>query len=449
MAVFFQKIEIRHGEFIPERGPILFVANHPNSIMDALVMGVVTKRKVNYIGHFGLFSNKLKSWFLSRCGVIPVYRRVDSPDKMVQNVSMFEACYRALEKGETIGIFPEGTSDMLRKVKKVKTGAARIVLETEERNEYELGLKVIPVGLHFFSRSRFRSKVLLNVGQPIDLSSFFKLNKEDSIEAVHGLTDEIQSNLEKLTVNIQHEELDGLVRDIEFLYRDELEIAAQGRSEDTDATVAEFVLTQKIADCVEYFYARDREKVEVLQDRVNLYKRKLKRLRLKDVMVRETSTFSALKKENLLVLLKSFFGFPIALYGAVNNLIPYFIAENVAKKFVDERTKILTALLLGGGGAFVLFYTVQVSLVFLFFGKLWAGIYFITLPIAGMFTLTYLKEIRIEQERLSLSLFLFTNRHLFTKLRRERKSLIRELERYKDEYLRLLELEHKSNFTNA
>jgi len=29
MAIFFQKIEIRHGENVPERGPVLFVADHP------------------------------------------------------------------------------------------------------------------------------------------------------------------------------------------------------------------------------------------------------------------------------------------------------------------------------------------------------------------------------------------------------------------------------------
>ena len=82
MAVFFQKIEIRHGENVPKRGPVVFLANHPNSIMDALVLGVVTNRKVNYLAHAGLFSGKFKSWFLHNSGVIPVYRRQDAPDKM-------------------------------------------------------------------------------------------------------------------------------------------------------------------------------------------------------------------------------------------------------------------------------------------------------------------------------------------------------------------------------
>ncbi|MFQ6115381.1 MAG: lysophospholipid acyltransferase family protein, partial [bacterium] len=272
MAIFFQKIELRHGENVPRRGPVVFVANHPNSIMDALVMGVVTKRKVNYIGHVGLFSNKLKSWFLRSCGVIPVYRREDTPEKMGLNVTAFQACYEALENGETIGIFPEGTSDMLRKVRKVKTGAARIVLEAERRNHYKLGTKVIPIGLYFFSRSRFRSKVLVNIGNPVDLGPYFELNRKDNCKAVQILTEEIQQSLEELTVNIRHAELDQFVRDIEILYRDELKSEIQEIEKSSKKTLADFLITQRIAECVEYYYERKPHLVRDLQEKINVYK---------------------------------------------------------------------------------------------------------------------------------------------------------------------------------
>ena len=116
LGIFFQSIEVQHPERIGERGPAVFVANHPNSIMDALVLGVAIPRKVNYLAHAGLFRPRLAHWFLRQCGVIPVHRRQDDPDKMSQNISAFQACYENEEKGETIGIFPEGTSDMLRKV---------------------------------------------------------------------------------------------------------------------------------------------------------------------------------------------------------------------------------------------------------------------------------------------------------------------------------------------
>jgi 1-acyl-sn-glycerol-3-phosphate acyltransferase len=114
LGIFFQRLDVQHGERVPERGPALFVANHPNSIMDALVLGAVVPRKLNYIAHARLFRPGLINRFLRSCGVIPIYRRQDDPDKMEQNVNAFQSCYETLEAGETIGIFPEGTSDMLR-----------------------------------------------------------------------------------------------------------------------------------------------------------------------------------------------------------------------------------------------------------------------------------------------------------------------------------------------
>lgn len=440
MAVFFRKIELRNGECVPKRGPIIFVANHPNSIMDALVMGVVTKRKVNYIGHVGLFSSKLKSWFLRSTGVIPVYRREDAPDKMEQNVSMFDACYQALEAGETIGIFPEGTSDMLRKVKKLKTGAARIILETERRNDYNLGVTVLPVGLYFFSRSRFRSRVLVNIGAPVDLLEFFELNQKDNVQAVQALTDRIQTALEKITVNIQHEELDEFVHDLEILYRDELKAQTPGISKASKETVAEFFLTQKIAECVEYYHERDPQKLRSIQEKVVAYKRKLDRLHLKDAMLKEQKSFSKLFEQSAFSIAKAVIGFPLALYGVLNNVVPYLLAEQIAKKFIDERTKILSALLIGGGFVFVLCYAVQVSLVWFFTDELWAGAYFLSLPASGLFGLAYLKEIRQDLERVGLGFFLFTNRQLFNKMRRERRILLTELDAVRDEYLRLTSL---------
>lgn len=435
MAVFFQRIEVRHPEYVPERGPVVFVANHPNSIMDALVMGAVTRHKVNYMGHAGLFSNRLKSWFLRSCGVIPVYRREDARDRTELNVAAFEACYRALERGETLGIFPEGTSDMLRKVKRVRTGAARIVLEAERRHGYQLGVQVIPVGLYFFSRSRFRSKVLVNVGKPLDLEPFFKINEKDNVEAVQQLTHAIQQSLERLTVNIRHEELDQFVRDIERIYRDELKAGTPGLKDLPGSTVTDFILTQKIAGCVEYYYEHDPHRVREFQAKLNSYKRKLNRLHLKDTMLKEKLSFRQMILLSLRTLMEAFVGFPVAAYGIVNNAAPYLLTEQIARRFIDERTKILSALFIGGGVTFLVFYTVQGFLVWRFFGLLWMVLYLLSLPVTGMFALGYLKHIRQEQQRISLTFFLFTNRQLLARMRRERRQLIAELNRIRDEYL--------------
>jgi glycerol-3-phosphate O-acyltransferase/dihydroxyacetone phosphate acyltransferase len=438
LAIFFQKIEIRHGENVPQHGPVLFAANHPESQMDAFVISSVIKRKVHYIAHAGLFASKLRAWLLRSCGVIPVHQHRGKSDKVERNIEAFQECYEVLERGEVIGIFPEGISDMPRRVKKIKTGAARIALESERRNQYKLGIKLIPVGLYFFSRSRFRSKVLVNVGKAIDLQPYFSLNEKDNFEAVNQLTAQIQNSLEQLTVHVQHTVLDRFVKDIESIYRDELMTQTLADHKSAKQIVAEFVLTQKIAACVEYYHEHDPQKVRDMEEKISDYMRKLKRLHLKDIMVREKTSIKKLFKAELAGIVKAIAGFPLGAYGVLNNFLPYRITEHVARRFIDDKTKILMVLLLGGGITFILFYSAQVLLVWHLKGYIWAIIYLLTLPLSGFFALGYIKETRKIQERISFSFFIFTNRHLIGKMRRARNALISEMNACKNEYLELM-----------
>ncbi len=437
LSLFFQSIEVRHRENLPEQGPAIFASNHPNSTMDALLISTVTPRMVHHIGHAGLFSRRLKAWVLRNCGVIPVRRRQSLSDTPDRNISSFESCFDVLEKGGAISIFPEGISDKRRQVKQIKTGAARIVLETEQRNGNLLGVQVVPIGLHFFSRSRFRSKVLVNVGRSMDLKSYLSLNEKNNTLAVKQLTEALQKQLENLTINIKHPELEEFVRNLEIIYRDELKSGSITDPKDRKKSAADFVLSQKIVDCVEYYYQHNPRLVQNMQEKVDLYRRKLKRCHLKDVILREKQSAGRLLRQELANILKALIGFPLAVYGIINNYIPYRITEYLGKRHLEERTKVLTALFLGGAAAFLFFYAVQVFAVWLNWGAMWSSLYLLSLPLSGFFALAYTRRIREERERVSFSFFLFTKRHLVGKMRYARKKLISELDRLKDEYVSL------------
>ena len=72
----------------------------------------------------------------------------------------FEACYRVLEQGEAVGIFPEGITHDDPQLKTVKTGAARMALELEHRHGGKLGLQIVPVGLNLSAKNKYRSEAL-------------------------------------------------------------------------------------------------------------------------------------------------------------------------------------------------------------------------------------------------------------------------------------------------
>ena len=378
LSLFFHKVEVRHGQNIPQCGPTVFLANHPNSTMDGLVLTTLTRRMVHYIGHAGLFKRRAKARFLRSCGMIPVHRCPSEMEKRESNVEAFQACFQVLEEGGAISIFPEGVSEEARHVHKLKTGAARIILEAERRNNYQLGVQVIPIGLHFFSRSRFRSKVLVNVGRSLKLAPYFVINETDNIKAVKDLTLEIQTRLEDLTVNIPHPELEQLVKDLEILYRGELLSEFKAEKQSTPSEVMEFVISQRMAECCGYYHQHQPQRVRQTQKMLQDYLRKLKRFHLKDVMIREKTNLGHLLKKEIVNMGKTIVGFPLAVHGLINNYLPYRITERIARKFIKERTKILTALFLAGGLTFMVFHVIQTLLVWYFAGILWSVVYYIS-----------------------------------------------------------------------
>src|SRR5215472_979386 len=156
LGFYFRRIERFHLEKVPLTGPVLFASNHPNSLTDAFVIGTSVPRKVNFVATVQLFQIKPVRWLLTRCGVIAINRVKDDPRAMRSVMDTFEACFRVLEQGEAIGVFPEGITHDDPQLKTVKTGAARMALELEQRHVGKLGLQIVPVGLTFSAKERYR-----------------------------------------------------------------------------------------------------------------------------------------------------------------------------------------------------------------------------------------------------------------------------------------------------
>ena len=155
---FFKHVEAARADRVPPDGPVLLCINHPNNLIDSLLVGAVIDRKVHYLATAALFRNPLAARFLTVCGAIPVYRKQDDPDRMDRNTDAFAACFRTLERGRIIGIYPEGTTHSESRVQRIRTGAARIALEYEAAGRGR-PLALVPVGLNFEARKSFGGHV--------------------------------------------------------------------------------------------------------------------------------------------------------------------------------------------------------------------------------------------------------------------------------------------------
>lgn len=215
-AGIFQVIE-RSGEPIPD-GPVLVVANHPNRLMDPLVIFRVAGRPTRPLAKAPLFDQRIAGTLLRGLGGLPVYRAQDDPSQMHRNETTFRGAIAALHRGDAIQIYPEGRSHSELAMVPLRTGAARIALGAEHESGWRLGLRIVPIGLIYRGKSRFRGRVLAVIGESFGIAKLRPLYEADPAAAVRGLTDDIADHLHAVTLNLTRHRDAELIDMAERLY---------------------------------------------------------------------------------------------------------------------------------------------------------------------------------------------------------------------------------------
>jgi 1-acyl-sn-glycerol-3-phosphate acyltransferase len=197
---FFRRIDVVGLENVPSEGPLIFAGNHPNALMDGLLLNATCGRwPLHFMASDKLWKYKLLGRMLDATGAVPVARRADHAGD-VDNQKAFERLYQVLESGDCMGIFPEGISHVESQLTQLKTGTARIALAVTARGN--TGVKVIPCGLNYIHRHRFRSQVMIEFGQPIEMDDQWVRDfREDEQATVRKLTGHLAGALTLVTLN--------------------------------------------------------------------------------------------------------------------------------------------------------------------------------------------------------------------------------------------------------
>ena len=220
LRLFFRRIEVANVERVPKSGPLLFVLNHPNGLVDPALVFVSMPRRVSFLAKSTLYDNPIGAFLLRTFEILPVYRRIDPDARSESNTVTFDNCFELLRQGRCIAIFPEGISHDQPQLQKIKTGAARIALGAVSHPSKstgslrEKGLKIVPVGLYYTSKTSFRSEALIRYGESFDVEAIeLEANGEPPRDAVLQLTAKIEKALRAVTLNLETEtELDAVLK---------------------------------------------------------------------------------------------------------------------------------------------------------------------------------------------------------------------------------------------
>lgn len=211
----------------PQHGPLLLVANHPNSLLDPAIVWTTAGRDVRFLAKSTLFGWHPLSPLVRAARAIPVYRRRDEGVDVARNAEMFAAVDRALAAGQAICIFPEGITHSSGRLEQLRTGAARIVLASAARG---VKVAIVPVGLNLDRKMTFRSRATVAYGPAFFCDDLLDTASRDDAVAVRRLTERMADRLRRVLVEADPFSDAALVDRIDALYATARGLPAGGES---------------------------------------------------------------------------------------------------------------------------------------------------------------------------------------------------------------------------
>lgn len=198
-ALFYRNIHIQNQQHMPAKGPVLLVANHPNSFMDALVIATYLPRPMHFLARGDAFRNPVLARIFKAFHMLPVYRASEGKENIEKNFETFDASFEVMHNEECMLIFGEGLSENNWELRPLKKGPARIAKRSWESKGPAQNLVIIPVGLTYDHFEGADKSVIISYGKPItkaDLNDSLELNNSSNFTA--RLNEQIYTQLNEL-----------------------------------------------------------------------------------------------------------------------------------------------------------------------------------------------------------------------------------------------------------
>ena len=203
----YRKREVRGLENIPEDGAVVFAPNHCNTLMDALAVLCSYKGLATFGARADMFRKPLFAKAMYFFRILPMVRQRDGLRNVLQNNQTQEIIVEILEHNVGFCIFPEGKHRTKHSLQTLGKGVSRIALAANDKFGSEKPVYIVPTGLEYGDYFRYRSTSLVNYGEALNATEFFKNgNFENEAQAIDGLRKELASRISELITFIPDDE---------------------------------------------------------------------------------------------------------------------------------------------------------------------------------------------------------------------------------------------------
>ena len=374
-VLYFPFTTFRNRKTLDFKGPGIIISNHPNTMVDPLNVISRTPRQSFFLANASMFKNPVIGYILRHLYCIPIMRPgKDQGVKKVNNGKSFAASFDHLSRGGVIFIAPEGGSELERHLRPFKTGTARIALGAEAARDFSMNLHIYPVGLTYEQPTHCGSRLYMEAGQPIRVADWREAYEKDEIQAVKDLTEHLENKNRQLLIHTDDQEQDQLLYRLERILQHDQPLPVDEH----------YDRTQRLLGQLKILAAEQPSVYQELKVTAANYREQLKKIKQTDRGIS--------RKGKTLWTLPILLGWPVWLYGRINNFLPYELPrllERKIKLYIGYRS---TVKILAGTFSFPIFYWLQYQLAQWLIGDQYAGWYLLSLPISGILTWVYARH---------------------------------------------------------
>ena len=188
--LFCHEIHLKNKQLFKTKGPLLIIANHPNSFLDALIIGSYYQRRVYFLARGDAFKKPIHRFILESLNMIPVYRLREGKEFLHLNDYAFNKSIDLLSKGYAVLIFIEGICINSHELQPFKKGTARILEGVQKLN---VNLKIHIAGIAFNQLRGIGKKINLIISEMSNIPTI--LNSKDRVVFNQIVFEQLKENI--------------------------------------------------------------------------------------------------------------------------------------------------------------------------------------------------------------------------------------------------------------
>ncbi len=203
----YRRFEVHGKKHIPENGSLIFGVNHSNTLMDALVLLSSNNARKVFIARGDIFKNPIIASILNFMRILPIFRIRNGVAAVRQNDNSLEKAVDVIHDHVDLYLFPEGAHRTKHSLMRMGKGLFHIAVDANKQFGDQSPIYIIPTAIEYGDYFRFRSTAMINFGEPINVTEFFRhTNEENEAANINLLKDQLHNEIAKLFTYIPDDE---------------------------------------------------------------------------------------------------------------------------------------------------------------------------------------------------------------------------------------------------